>query len=229
MALSVQHRRVGDIAVLTCSGRIAEGPESAHLDARVTDLLMHEPFIVLNLADVNFLDSSGLGLLVRLMARSQRASGGLKLCALPARVSEILRITRLQQSLPSYATEADAIAAFYERDASRETHGLQTDVLCVDSSVDLLAYLRALLRQAGYGVTTASNVYDALILLKVAPPAVVVVGAELRALRSTETAEAFNRLADERGVIELEASFSGEDAGDAGQRLLDRVAKVFRA
>ena len=110
MALSIQHRRVGDITVLTCSGRIAEGPEAAHLDARVTDILMHEPFIVLNLADVNFLDSSGLGLLVRLLARSQRANGGLKLCALPARVSEILRITRLQQSLPSYATEADAIA-----------------------------------------------------------------------------------------------------------------------
>jgi anti-sigma B factor antagonist len=228
MALSVKHRRVGDITVLTCSGRIVEGAESAQLDERVTGFLTHEPFIVLNLADVNFLDSSGLGLLVRLLARTQRANGGLKLCALPPRVSEILRMTRLQQSLPSYATEADAIAAFYESDSSREMHGLKTDVLCVDSSVDVLAYLRVLLRQAGYGVSTANNVYDALILLKVTAPAAVVISAELRALRSTNTAAAFNKLADERRVIELEASFSAEDAGDAGQRLLERIAEILR-
>jgi anti-sigma B factor antagonist len=226
MALSIQHRRVGEIAVLTCSGRIAEGADSAQLDAHVTNLLPHEPFVVLNLADVSFLDSSGLGLLVRLMATTQRARGGLKLCALPPRVTEILRMTRLHTTLASYPSEADAIAAFYERDTSREMPHLETDILCVDSSDDVLAYLRALLRQAGYGVTTAANVYDALILLRVTTPTAVVVSAGVRALRGTRTAETFHELADGLGVIELDADFSGEDAGEAGERLLERIAKV---
>ena len=93
MALSVQHRRVGDITVLTCRGRIAEGGESALLETHVADLLPHGPWIVLNLAAVSFLDSSGLGLLVKLLARGRRAGGGLRLCALPPRVSDILRMT----------------------------------------------------------------------------------------------------------------------------------------
>ncbi|MFI5178898.1 MAG: anti-sigma factor antagonist [Vicinamibacterales bacterium] len=226
MALSIQHRKVGKIAVLTCNGRIVEGADSAQLDAHVTGLLPHEPFVVLNLADVSFLDSSGLGLLVRLMATMQRARGGLKLCALPPRVTEILRMTRLHTTLASYPTDADAIAAFYERDSSQETPHLETDILCVDSSDDVLAYLRALLRQAGYGVMTAANVYDALILLRVTRPAVVVAGVGIRAFRGTRTAETFHDLADRLGVIELDPGFSGEDAGEAGQRLLERIAKV---
>ena len=49
MALSVQSRQVGDITVLTCRGRIAEGGESAQLETQVADLLPHGPWIVLNM------------------------------------------------------------------------------------------------------------------------------------------------------------------------------------
>ena len=227
MALSVRHRQVGDISVLTCQGRIAEGPESAQLESHVADLLPHGPWIVLNLAEVSFLDSSGLGLLVKLLARGRRAGGGLRLCALPPRVADILKMTRLQATLPSYATEADAIAAFYERDSSGETKDLAADILCVDSSTDVLAYVRALVRQAGYGVMTAANVYDALILLRVTTPALVIVSADLRALGGTDTAEAFRELAERLPLVELEAGFSGQDAGDAGRRLLERIADLL--
>jgi len=227
MALAVHHRQVGDISVLTCQGRIGEGLESAQLEARVAELLPHGPWIVLNLAGVSFLDSSGLGLLVKLLARGRRAGGGLRLCALPPRVAEILKMTRLQATLPSHATEADAIAAFYERDASRETQDLAADILCVDSSTDVLAYVRALLRQAGYGVMTAANVYDALILLRVTTPGLVIVSADLRVLGGTDTADVFRELSGRLPMVELEAGFSGEDAGDAGRRLLERVADVL--
>ena len=227
IALSVQHRQVGDITVLTCRGRIAEGGELVLLETHVADLLPHGPWIVLNLAEVSFLDSSGLGLLVKLLARGRRAGGGLRLCALPPRVSDILKMTRLQATLPSYATEADAIEAFYERDPSAQTRDLPAEILCVDSSTDVLAYVRVLLRQAGYGVMTAANVYDALILLRVTTPRMVIVSADIRALGGTDTAEAFRALADRGEVIELETGFSGDDAGDAGHRLLERVAKVL--
>ena len=228
MALSLEHRRVGEINVLTCKGRIAEGAESAQLEAHVTNLLPLQPFILLNLAEVHFLDSSGLGLLVRLHVKTARAGGGLKLCALPPRVTEILRMTRLQMALSSHATEAEAIAAYYDRNVPQDWSHLRTEILCVDSSDDVLAFLRTLLREAGYGVTTAANVYDALILLRATKPSVVVVSARTRAVRGTETAEAFQELSDRLGAIELDAGFSTEDAGEAGRRLLDRIAKILR-
>jgi|KBSMisStaDraftv2_1062788.scaffolds.fasta_scaffold69227_2 anti-anti-sigma factor len=227
MALSVQSRQVGDITVLTCRGRIAEGGESAQLETQVADLLPHGPWIVLNMAEVSFLDSSGLGLLVKLLARGRRAGGGLRLCALPPRVAEILKMTRLHTTLPSYATEADAITAFYEHDAPGDTRDLPAEILCVDSSTDVLAYVRVLLRQAGYGVMTAANIYDAVILLRVNAPGLVIASADVLALDGTGTAAAFRELAARLGVIELEAGFSGDDAGDAGHRLLERVAKVL--
>src|SRR5215467_8983466 len=141
MALSLQQRLAGDIVVIGCHGRIAEGPETAQLDKHVAGLLPHQPFIVLNLEGVTFLDSSGLGLLVRLLTRTRRAGGGLMLCSLPPRVAEILKMTRLQTTLPSFETEGDAIAASYKSAASEDLHDFHSDILCVDSSPDVLAYL----------------------------------------------------------------------------------------
>ena len=66
----------------------------------------------------------------------------------------------------------------------------------------MLAYVRVLLRQAGYGVMTAANVYDALILLRVTAPRMVIVSADIRALGGTDTAEAFRERADRMEVIE---------------------------
>lgn len=50
----------------------------------------------LDLADVHFLDRSGLGLLVRFLTRTQTARGDLKLCAVPVYIREVLRVTRLE-------------------------------------------------------------------------------------------------------------------------------------
>jgi anti-sigma B factor antagonist len=226
MALALRHSRDGDISIFACRGRIVEGAETGQLAEQVGRLLPHEPFIVLDLAEVEFLDSSGLGLLVRLQSRATAAHGGLKLCCLPARVAEILRLTRLQSVLRSYPTEAEAIAAFNIDRGKDDAGDLRTDVLCVDTSPDVLAYMRVLLREAGYGVMTATNLYDALILFRARRPAVVVIEASLHAARGTESAETFNRLADAGAVIELEPGFSREDAGDAGRRLLDRLRSV---
>jgi hypothetical protein len=74
---------------------------------------------------------------------------------------------------------------------------------------------------------TAANIYDAVILLRVNAPGLVIASADVLALDGTGTAAAFRELAARLGVIELEAGFSGDDAGDAGHRLLERVAKVL--
>jgi anti-sigma B factor antagonist len=224
VSLSLQRRRVGDIVIIKCTGRIVFGEETTVLQQQVYDRVADDPYIVLNLAEVDFIDSSGLGLLVRFLNRSRFANGDLKLCAVPARIDDVLRITRLKATFDVFDSEADAIAAFYQRGKSGGTPDrFRSDILCVDKSADVLAYICELLKQAGYGVLTSDNLPDALLLLKATPPKVVVIGAELRAARDTWTADTFNSLASTLSVIELPADFSIRDAGEAGHRLLDRV------
>ena len=224
MPLSLQSRRVGEIAVVTCRGRIVEGPESDALRQHLVDLLPHSCHIVLDLGQIDFIDSSGLGLLVRLLGRARNAQGGLKLCAVPANVAEVLRITRLRTIFDSYESADEAVAAFYRGATLGDpSERLETEILCVEHSPDVLAFIRELLKQEGYGVMTASNLPDALILLKATGPKVVVVGADLRSARDTGAADAFNRLADTLPVVELPPDFSSRDAGDAAQRFLDQV------
>ena len=86
---------MGEITVIACSGRLVEGAEAATLQDRLSALLPHAPRIVLNLAEVDFLDSSGIGLLVRFVVRTRRDGGDLKLCAVPPRITEVLKATRL--------------------------------------------------------------------------------------------------------------------------------------
>jgi anti-sigma B factor antagonist len=224
VSIQLDCRRVGDIAVVNCRGRIVEGDESSALNKFLDDLLPHGPWLILNLNETDFVDSSGLGLLVRYLTRAQNAGGNLKLCALTPKMVEILRITHLDTILESYTSEADAIAACYERAGTAAASSpFRTDILCVDTSGDVQAYLRQLLVQAGYGVLTAGNLPDGLILLKATQPKLVVVSADLHQARNTQSAETFNRLADALSVIELPADFSHRDAGEAGQRLLNQV------
>ena len=225
MPITLTSRRLGDITIVTCSGRIIEGPESTELKALLDELLPFGPYLVLNLEGIDFIDSSGLGLLVRYLARAKNARGALALCALSPRLTEALRVTHLHAVFAPYDTEAEAIGALYKRprSANDAPFKFRTDILCVDESADMQAYVRELLGQAGYGVATAGNIPDALILMVVARPKAIVINARLRLARSTASAEKFNRLADALPVIELPADFSKADAGEAGQRLLDSV------
>jgi PleD family two-component response regulator len=163
-------------------------------------------------------------LLVRYTTRTRHAQGALKLCALTPKTAEVLKVTHLERVFEAHATEAEAITAFYQRTGSGPGAArLRTDILCVDASMDALAYVREMMGQAGYGVLTAGNLPDALTLLQATQPKVVIISQELRALRGTQSAELFNRMADALAVVELPADFSRREAGDAGQRLLDRV------
>jgi anti-sigma B factor antagonist len=227
MPLSFQSRSVGDITVVKCDGRIIEGAESAALRQHMNDLLPNAPWIVLHLGDVHFIDSSGLGLLVRILART--GHGNLKLCAVSAKIADVLKITKLATVFDSYESEDDAIAAFYQRAKRPGTSlpFLPANILCVEKSVDLLTYIGELLRQAGFSVLTVDNLSDALILLKATRPKLVVVSAELRSARGMWTAETFNKLIDALSVIELPVEFGSHDPSETGQQLLDRIRALI--
>jgi anti-sigma B factor antagonist len=226
--LSLERRLIGDIMVVKCNGRIVEGAESAALQQELVAALTDHRFIVLHLEQVDFVDSSGLGLLVRFLSRARAAHGGLKLCAVPDRIREVLRITRLQDIFDAHASEGEAIAAFYARAKSADGQArLDSQVLCVEKSPDVLAYVSGMLRQAGYGVLSSASLPDALMLLRASPPRVVVIGAALRAARDTRAAEVFNEMANGLSVIELPEGFASSDAGAAGQRLLEQVRSAL--
>lgn len=222
MPLSLVSRRVGEVTVVTCSGRIVAGDESTALQTCLDDLLPVSPHILLHLAGVDFIDSAGLGLLARNLTRVQNASGTLKICAVSPKIDDVLRITRLKAVFQPYDSEADPIAEVHRR-AREDDAVANPDVLCVAPSEDVLAYLRELLRGAGYRPITAANLPDALILLRVTKPKVVVIDPELRAVRSTRAGDEFNRTADSGAVIVLPPDFSGHDAGDAALQVLGAV------
>jgi anti-sigma B factor antagonist len=223
MALSFRSHTVGDITVLKCDGRIVEGAESAALRQHVNEVLEYTPAIVLDLSEVQYIDSSGLGMLVRILVRT--GPENLKLCGLTSRISETLKITRLATVFDCHESEAEAIAAFYRYPAgsSRPSPFVAPNVLCVGKSAELLTYMQEVLRQAGLSVTTTDNLPDAVTLLKAMTPKVVLVGHELRSAGSTGMVETFNRLLDTLAVIELPADFAREDPTETGPRLVERV------
>ena len=227
MELSLQHRQVGHLTVVTCSGRLVAGAESDALLAQIDQLLPRRSRILLHLGGIDYIDSAGLGLLVRCLTRVQNASGQLSLCALSPRVSEVLRVTKLDGPLRSFITDTDAIALAHADTEEENASGPL--ILCADVSFDVLSYLRALLRKAGHRVVTTQNLYDGRILLKTMRPSVVVIGEGLQALRGTSAADEFHRLVPPRGLVVLPPSFSSDDAAEAGSRLLRQVRETLEA
>ena len=224
MPLSIASRSVGDISVIACTGRIVEGDETATLETYVKKLLPQQPYIVLDLGGVTVIDSRGLGLLLRLRSLAHTAAGDLKLCAANPRVGEVLRVTKLEGALPHYQSELDAIAAFYAPvEPDDPWRSLKVDVLCVHTSLDVLAYAREVLKQAGFGVATASNVSDARVLLRATAAPVLVIDSDGQAWLAALTGEDPARRS---AVVAWPAEFSTEDAGAAAHQLLAEVNRA---
>lgn len=222
MPLTIDTRRVGRVTVVRCAGRMVAGPESESVRQHIKELLPGDKHVVLHLGEVTFMDSSGLGTMVR-MAGVLRASGGdLKLCQVTQEVGHVLKITNLSQLFPMYEKEEEAIAAFYQRAGGSEAaQGSGARLLCVDYSADVLAYLRELLGRAGYEVLSSNHVPDALLLLRATRPALVVLGPNLRA--SGGTRDAFDKECSKLPVVELGQEFSTLHAGEAGVELLKKI------
>jgi anti-sigma B factor antagonist len=227
LQLSLQHRQVGYVTVVTCRGRLVMGAEADALLKQIDDLLPMTSRILLHLGEIDYIDSGGLGLLVRCLTRVQNASGRLTVCALSPKVSDVLRITKLDSVLRPYIAEADAIALAHGDDHASDTDPSGSRILCADNSSNLLAYLRGLLKEAGHRVVTVDNLYDGVILLKAMRPAAVVVGAALYSLHGTPSADEFHRQLPEGRVVVLPPAFSSHDAGEAAGTLLRDIRAIL--
>lgn len=113
MALRMTDRDVNGITVLDIEGRIVLGEESNSFRERVKGLLAAgKKKIVLNMANVSYIDSAGLGTLVATFhsARSQGAT--LKLVNLGAKFKEVLQVTKLMTVFDTYDNETAAVQSF---------------------------------------------------------------------------------------------------------------------
>ena len=112
MQLLTSTRTLGKAAILDCSGKIVFGDETTALRDRVKELLEQSKQVVLNLARVNYIDSSGVGTLVGVYASAQAAGATIKLAGLVGRVKDVLVITRLGSIFETHETAEDAAASF---------------------------------------------------------------------------------------------------------------------
>lgn len=112
MTLKMSSRLLDGIVVLDCSGRIVFGEETNALRETVKSLLNETKQIVLNLGDVNYIDSGGLGTLVGLYTSARGQGGSIKLANLTHRVGDLLQVTKLVTVFDVYDGEDKAVRAF---------------------------------------------------------------------------------------------------------------------
>jgi anti-sigma B factor antagonist len=222
LRLSLDTRDVGRVTIVQCNGRIVAGGESESLRAHVAWLLRDRRAIVLHLGEVGFIDSSGLGTIVRTLTSTRQAHGDLKLCNVPEHVRKVLELSHLTKLFDTHESEENAIAAFYQPRARAEAPvSSGRSILCIDCNADVLAYLRELLRRSGYDVHTSSHLRDAMILMRVTRFDLLLSGPDVNA--SPATRQAFQTACASLPVIELGSEFSTLDAGEAGAGLLQQI------
>ena len=111
--MEIHTRRVGDVHVLDINGKITLGEATANIRHTINDLLENGgKKIVLNLTDVNYIDSSGIGELVRTYTTVTREGKELKLLNLTNKIREVLVITKLLTVFQVFESEQAAVASF---------------------------------------------------------------------------------------------------------------------
>jgi anti-sigma B factor antagonist len=113
VALTIASREVDSVTVLDLNGRITLGEGSVQLRDAIRDLISKgQTRILLNLAEVNYIDSSGLGELVSAYTTAKNQGATLKLLNLTKKVHDLLQLTKLYTVFDVSDDEAHAIASF---------------------------------------------------------------------------------------------------------------------
>jgi anti-sigma B factor antagonist len=112
--MQIEERTVGDVTVVRLNGQITlnEGSDVLLRDKIRSLLQQGQRRIVIDLGEVTYVDSAGLGQLVQVYATTRKSGGELKLVNLTKRLHDLLVITRLVTVFESFDTEAEALASF---------------------------------------------------------------------------------------------------------------------
>ena len=225
MQLRLESRPVGDVLIVQCHGRIVAGNEVFTLHSSVGDSIVKYGDVVLQLDQVDFVDSSGLGALVRLMQSARAKGGDLKLSGVCERTRKTLEMTGLIKQFEIYEAVEEAITAAYL--GSRYSKGIAGDnrprILCVYESNDVCTFLREVLCSAGYNALTTMSIDDARILLKATKAKQVILSAKMQTVYGKSTKKVLEEIDPDIKVTVLEDGFGTQDPGEAAEKLLGQL------
>ncbi len=114
MSFTVNIRQVDVVSLVDVSGRLTSFEGEAFLQAILGLLKRGHNNIVLNLRNLDYLDSSGISELVRSYVAVVKKGGAMKVVGLAPKVEEILKVTQLYQVFPEFPDEASALESFPE-------------------------------------------------------------------------------------------------------------------
>ncbi len=113
MSVKLTNRQVGDVTVIDASGRITLGEGASSFRDAIRDLSAQgHKKLLLNLGDVSYIDSSGIGEMVSGFTTITNSGGILKLLGLNKRVKDLLQITKLYTVFEVFDDEATALRSF---------------------------------------------------------------------------------------------------------------------
>jgi anti-sigma B factor antagonist len=111
--MQIHQRTVGDVTIVDLNGKMTLGEGDELLRDKVNSLVQQgQKKIILNLAEVPYIDSAGLGEVVRTYTTVSRQGGALKLLNLTKRIQDLLAITKLLTVFETFENEQDAIKSF---------------------------------------------------------------------------------------------------------------------
>lgn len=117
--MDIKKRRIGDITILDLQGKLTIGDGAEILRDTVASIVFQgDRKVVLNLAGVPYMDSGGLGDLVRCSLIVQREKGAIKLVNLTSKITDLLTITKLLTIFDTFDSEPAALGSFGDQSAA---------------------------------------------------------------------------------------------------------------
>ena len=111
--MQIEERSAGDVTILDIKGKMTLGEGDELLKDKINSLIKQErKKLILNLEGVPYIDSAGLGEIVRTYTTVSREGGSLKLLNLTKRITDLLSITKLLTVFEAHDNEADAVRSF---------------------------------------------------------------------------------------------------------------------
>ena len=111
--MQLSERRIGDVLVVDVSGKITLGEGDQVLKDKMRSLVQQgHTKVLLNLGDVSYVDSAGLGEIVQSYATVTKNGGALKLLNVTKRIQDLLSITKLLMVFETFDSEAEAVTSF---------------------------------------------------------------------------------------------------------------------
>ena len=112
--MHVTERQIGDVTIVDVSGKVTlgDGGDVVLKDKMASLVQQGHKKVLLNLGDVSYVDSAGLGQLVQVRTTASNGGGSLKLVHVTKRLKDLLVVTKLVTVFDSYESEAEALASF---------------------------------------------------------------------------------------------------------------------